>query len=304
MIGATVERRDPFQHAWLACILIGALLVAANFALDRDHLARLSAAPFVFGLAFLAAQRRPFKAHFEEHGFDVVTPDEGFIAYDRIDAICIHDRRGDASFAFDVYHSDGVVHVPRGLTVPSIDVFHFLKDRMPEEERVTVPASLRSFLREQEEEFGPDRVWAYRSMPPAGSAGGWVGVLFSLALVIVGIIWAALAADDKRNEVWLGIGVCALLLGLISLLIFVIAGSARRNRFRSTGKGGLVIGPIGLALQQGDLRGQMRWDEITDIVCRAYTRSITIWFAGGSIKLRNVYNRSLHEIYRQLKKYW
>jgi hypothetical protein len=73
---------------------------------------------------------------------------------------------------------------------------------------------------------------------------------------------------------------------------------------------------MGLALIQGDLRGELRWDELRDIRFRpgggsissvsgeGNLRGIHLIVEGATIVIVDLYDRPLSLIYQQLRGYW
>jgi len=124
-------------------------------------------------------------------------------------------------------------------------------------------------------------------------------------MIVVGTCWAVLGEEDRRNEVWKGIGGITILVGLIAFLIAFIRRSQKSQRRGSqTGVGGLVISPTGFALQQGDMKGIMRWDEIASVSFGERAQNITIRFAGGSLIVKDIFSAPSRKIYRLLVSYW
>jgi hypothetical protein len=303
MTDETVAERRPVMPVWLLLALAAVALAAAEFASGEGHFLRASAAPAGLAAALLLGRRRPFIARLEGDGLDVLSPRPEFVPYDRIEALHEHGGGRDDSFAFTVVHDRGVLYVPAGLTVPSIELFEFLRERLPAEEaEVAVPASLRPFREEQEEHFGTDRVWCYQAQPRPVPPRSWRGVLLWAAVCLVGIVWMGTGFGDRDHKTWVGLGAVAMAVGFFGMLLAAsIASRAVRGKGPS-GPAGLVIGPLGFALQQGDVRGRMRWDEITAITRNA--TGIVVAFAGGSVTIRDIYNRPTSEIFRRLRDYW
>ncbi len=125
------------------------------------------------------------------------------------------------------------------------------------------------------------------------------------AAIIIGGIWIGGDRGENEPKTWAGLGACLLLIGLIGLLVAVGKGSYRKNgRGSKSGGGGLVIAPSGFALQQDDLRGQMRWDEITDLTFNQKAHRIVVKFPGSTITIKDIFNVSLRQIFRELCTYW
>ncbi len=302
MIGELIEQRQKPGMAWAIWLFLAAALAVLNYLTDRDHLIRLALAPLGIGLVCLATTRKAFSMQALDYGLQVDAPTRQFIPFEKLETLYRHDESSsDDSFRFDIIYGDGVLSVPGGLNVASGELWSFLQSQLPSDEQVRLPSSLRPFQAEQVEAFGDDRVCAFRAVPQAPSTRGWFGVLLSLAAMVVGIVWAASGTEDNVHKDWIWIGGITILVGLIALLVtYHAAVDQRKQRGSKTGIGGLVIGPSGFALQQGDLRGKMRWDEITEISFTT-SQTIVVRFAGGSLAIKDIFNASLRKIYGILK---
>src|SRR5207253_2185250 len=114
----------------------------------------------------------------------------------------------------------------------------------------------------------------------AGRPRSWRGVLVCVALFLVSIVWMIVAVQDKANyDGWAGGGGLLFLASAVGFIIcLVVSGnSAARG---PTADGGLIVSPLGIALQQGRLCGQMRWDEVTEIERRPPGDEVRIHFEG------------------------
>ena len=88
------------------------------------------------------------------------------------------------------------------------------------------------------------------------------------------------------------------------------------HRIRNWRASALVVGPAGLALMQGEMRGQLRWDELRKVEfrhkrpwyqydsSREPTRGIRLTVEGATILIADIYDRPLPLIYKQIRAYW
>ena len=126
----------------------------------------------------------------------------------------------------------------------------------------------------------------------------------STAVALTGVSWIILSQEDGKATFWKVASVLTLLGGLFSVLVFVVMNSSGRRGKQHGPTSGLVISPSGMALVQGDLKGEMRWDEITQIDLQSGTKGIRIKFAGGNLVIANVYNEPAWKIHDLLMSYW
>lgn len=118
----------------------------------------------------------------------------------------------------------------------------------------------------------------------------------------------AIAFADDRNlpesfVTWLGIGVGAIVLGIAISLLRRVSAQAALVDTKRYGPACMVISPIGIGLAQGEMQGKLRWDEISGIKNgpnKSFGGSkhpaLHVSFAGGVIKVLDIYDRSLVEI--------
>jgi hypothetical protein len=77
----------------------------------------------------------------------------------------------------------------------------------------------------------------------------------------------------------------------------------------------LVIGPLGLAVVQGDLKGEMRWGELRQLHMKAprfaaYANrmklgpGIRLVVEGATIVIADLYDRPLRVIHQRIMDYW
>jgi hypothetical protein len=306
MIGETIEQRRSTRNG-LFFLLVAAALACGNFALEHHHLLILSLAPAGIGIAILAAQRHKLRIRFDDDGLTVLAPWTEFIHYDHIEALCCDERKRRVephSFSFEVTHRQGALSFPADLDVSSKAVYRFLKMQLADEEVIGPPPALRRYAEHFEREYGSDQVRGYRAMPDAKPTKGAAKLPLFSAAAAIGIIWLVIGlAVGGEYEGWGPAG------GFFAILCVptAIFWGVMRLQDPPSGNafdGGIVITPTGYALQQRRFLGQMRWDEVTDIVYRYGSGRVRIVFDGGEIKLRDDYDRKLRSIYHRLLDYW
>ena len=233
--------------------------------------------------------------------------------YAAIDGLTAARRPTGDRFEMQVYYPGGAVGIPARLTVPSRDLYAFLASRLEPSGGRDVPSTLHGFRDDQEAKFGPDRVFTYRSRTRPPVKRGWrVGVpLFGAA----GCLLAAAAGQSVGGD-----GEAYAVGGLVSAFMFGVFGVAfwagnLAGRAEGHGDSGLVVGPTGIALAQGGLKGKMRWDEVRGIeyppkartathTTAASKRGIGVVVAGAYIVIQDHYDRPPLLIYARMKAYW
>jgi hypothetical protein len=77
----------------------------------------------------------------------------------------------------------------------------------------------------------------------------------------------------------------------------------------------VIVTPLGLALKQGDLQGEVRWDEIRDVklIAKARglvlssqdaSRAVVIKVAGATVRLVDIFDQSLELMNDRIAAYW
>jgi hypothetical protein len=276
----------------------------------------LSLLPWSAALLLWQARPRPFTMRFTEDALEV---GDGplVVRYADLEGLRAPGRpanpfkAGRRHYRIQVLHAGGVLHVPARLNVPSDDVFIFLFRQFSPCGSRDVPDGLASYLRLKERTFGPQRVWTYcaRARRARGGPPRQVTAFF-LALALCGAGW--LLWGVLRPSPWaVGGGALLLVGGFLSLVLWLAGrpprdGPARRDRPRS----GLVIAPDGLALLQGDLSGELGWEELRDVklMQRAGPNStapaVVLHVQGALIPIADVYDRPIGLIYQQICHYW
>jgi hypothetical protein len=320
MIGEVIESRRAFPWGVLTFLVLAALSAGAGL-LSRQY-GWVTAAVLPLAVAGALALTHPGSLSFEftEEGIQRHDRDE-LIPYAEIVAVIAPGRPGDLDrpvsrpFPIRVVHEHGTLHVPAKINVPSDEVFRFLLDTFPDSGSPRVNPALRDYLDRQVELFGADRVRSYRARAHLGDRPPGRGVAVSLAGVLAGLVW--LAVGVARNETgWVVGGIMLAMCGGMLALIFWLTNSRYgRTHVKNWQKASLVVSPLGLALVQGDLRGEMRWDELTDLRLgtkphsftldnTAAFRGIRLTFPGAEVVIADIYDRPLHLIYKQIRSYW
>lgn len=286
----------------LLFLFLGGLACVPGFLNKEVDWFILSAPLFLSGIFLLLIRRKPFKAEFGADGIEVFIPHDEFIAYNTIDGLTaagVHPG-SKRNYLIRVTHANGVLDIPSSVNVPSRWIYEWLDDFFPLEGSRDLPHPLAEHLREEEERFSPRRLWCYGAraclgglyslQPFAICSGCTLGFLFWL---LYGLLFG--------NGVWIGVGVTFSLLAA-GPMIWYGRYANRPPRVREWWRSGMVIGPRGLALVQGELHGFMRWGEILDIFRQS--DRILIVFDGGRLAIRDLYDRPLGMIYRRMLRYW
>ncbi|HEV3439228.1 MAG TPA: hypothetical protein VG122_17810, partial [Gemmata sp.] len=180
-----------------------------------------------------------------------------------------------------------------------------------------VPTKLRTFVSQQVDLFGPEKVFVFhaRPFPPLNSYHRHIG--YSRAVIATGLVWVVCAGlfevINSGDAEWFAAGFTFIFLGLSCQFGFSRAsGSGRPSNWQESC---LVVSPGGIALVQGPLQGRMRWDELRAIELPArprfglashgaVNRGVGLLVEGAYFIIADFYNRPLAQIYSRLRAYW
>jgi hypothetical protein len=327
MTGRQIESRGTFP-VFATLWLLGALgLGIAAAAEANPHF--LVGALFPLGLSFalLFTRPRPFSGRFAEDALEVDRPQATLIPYAYLQGVWGQGRParvteyGPLSYPIQILHDEGVLDIPARLNVSSDHVYQFLYKHFPPLENRAVNPLLAEYLEEQEGSFGTDRVFFYQARSHLGTRGTLPRArAVCLALTAVAIAWmiaggAMLAWEKKAAETWLGLGILFILFGLLVFVLFRSSAKRTLNVVKGWKRAGLVVSPTGMAIVQGPVQGMMRWDELRGVNFRGATSSfavtsegglagITLAFEAAKVRILDVYDRPLRDIYNRICDYW
>ena len=207
-------------------------------------------------------------------------------------------------------HEDGVLHIPAHLNVPSVELYRFLLSKFTRGGSREVNPLLEDYLRRQRELFGEDRVWSFCGRKHLGHAFNLRGRLLPglLACLLAGIFWMVIGYADETYDDWFGAGLFLCILSTVLILCGRLAGTSRRRRKLSR-EASLIISPTGLAMVQGDVKGEMRWDELREVrlVTKPHGpdgRGIMLRVEGSSFFILDIFDRPLPLIFKHIEAYW
>lgn len=231
---------------------------------------------------------RPDGLHFQ--------PGERLIPYASIVAVTglrkHNDQAGLKPFPLDVCTAVEGVRIPAHADVPARQLEEFLISRASP--FITPPRDqdVSDFYDQECAKYGPDQVALHH-----GHAGrietltsrhlrwfslGWILGSF-IALMLAFNLYPRNNAASGTAGVMVAVGI---VLFLITLVIDINHGLKRQAAHADDV---LVIGPSGLALRQGKLKGKLRWDEVRNITMMPAAKN-----TGGSVSTGAIGRQCLH----------
>lgn len=321
MIGQTIHARPAFPLGVLLWLLAALATDGVAVVSGNSHWAVFSLLPWLAALLLWRGRVRPLTLHFTEAALEVEEPPLQ-VPYATFQGLLAPRRpanpfkAGPPSYLIQLIHSQGVLLIPAQLNVPSDQVFSFLYRQFSPSGARDVPPALTDFLRRKERAFGSGKVWTYRARTHLGRIKSYPRLrAFFLALLLAAAAWL-LWGIFQQQEGWIGGGGFALFFG--GLFSFLLWLDGRRNfaGVRKWRQAGVVIAPDGLALAQGDMIGELRWDEVRDVKAGNTTatfqftttnqplRGIIIKVEGAIIVIADIYDRPLGLIHQNICYYW
>ncbi len=314
MIGQRIESRPAFPFAalfWLAIALVFAGLALCFF---NAHCIVFAVMPVAIAAGLFFTREPRFAVRITDDGLEFEDPPL-VVPYASMEEVLIAGKPGRAKAPIRILHEGGVARIPARLNVRSDDLSRFLVSQVPGAQGSDLPPVLQKYWGVQKALHGPERVFAYRPRSLRAFERRKKDIVGCLACALVGCVWVVagvLLGHDGLT--WIILGVVVAIVSLLGTLgLSLERGLPRIRNWRQSG---LVIGPGGLALVQGDMRGELRWDELRDIrypgkapfivVSSAYVqpRGIQLVVAGATITIADLYNQPLSHIHKRLKAYW
>jgi hypothetical protein len=320
MIGQRIESRPaPPVGAGLSAVAT-LLLIVWSVAVASAHPAVAAFLPLAIGTALLLTRSEPFAAELTVEGLEVGDPLQQ-IPYPAIEGLTVTGKPTRPRAPLYVFHAAGVLAVPPRLNVPTNELFGFLVSRISESGSRDVPVPLLKYLNRQMETFGDAKVFSFRARPHPTPHPRKRAVAVCLAVAATGLAWVATGMiGDNEYFPWAVAG--GFLAFLFALFALGFGFEGRRSQIKNWRQSGLVIGPAGLALIQGDMRGELLWRELRKVEFRHRPQSFRLegighrWESqtphrgihliveGARIVIADIYDRPLPLIFDRIRSYW
>lgn len=310
-------RRTP----WLAAIALALALVSVAVGMGSWDAVLLAILPASIALALWLTEPPEVDGSVADSGLELTRPAMSIPFEDirRIEAE--HPPYGprSPSFTIRVHHDRGVLTIPPSPDINSEGIYQAIESRFVPSGARTVNPALMPYLRRYETTFGADRVWTYGASPlQVDVHRPRRGRAIILALIAAGIAWFVLEVGAERQTPWPGAGLfLAFLGGLILFFRWAFGRSGQLRRIKDWTSSSLVITPVGLAMVQGDLTGELTWDQIRDVKLRARPRrfqvigdttmglqGIVLGVEAALILIADLYDRPIDSIHERILSYW
>ncbi len=272
MIGQSIEARPRMSIGAIVFLILGLLMLGLALVFQLRDLAVGAAGPLVLAATLALSRPGHFVASFTESGLEIEHPPRT-IGYEEIESVRGWGRnpnpfsKGKKYYPIEIITPQGPVVIPSGLNVPADQVFLFLYQRCENRKTRGEPSSeLRDYFRHKQKAYGPERVHAFktRSYFHSSSVSARNVRFFFLTVALVGVVWFGCGLA-LREEGWWAVGLALVIMGTILWGVLWLVPGAYRISNKKLRQASLVISPDGLALVQGPLTGQLRWDEVRNV---------------------------------------
>jgi hypothetical protein len=204
-----------------------------------------------------------------------------------------------------LFHRKGVLEIPAHLSIPSDQLYRVLYQQFSPSGSREVNDALTDYLAEQIETFGEAKVFSYCARAHLGNTLARREKLVAYILLLTGCAWLLSVAVGEAYAGWTVFGVLFLLAGLLVWLMSRMR-KAHRTTIRNWRRSSLIVSPLGLAMIQGDLQGELRWAELRKVryLPRRRAGGIALDVDGASLSIVNLYDRPLALIHERICAYW
>lgn len=327
MIGKRVESRPSFPVMGVLLSLAAVALLVAAALVPNFQIAIGAIVPGIMAATLFLSRDPQVAIVFTEEGLEHETAGmAGLIPYHAIESVWTPRRKmdpsleGARSYPIVVGHADGELRLSNKLDVPSDEVYRHLLRSVPIGGSDEVHDDLAEYLAEQRAEFGDDHVWSYRAaLKQVGPSYRRLRAVL-VAAMVGGIAWIGFGAvsngmgNDTTGWSWIAGGVLVMVLAGVFWLAS-LASSNAGTKFKGWKESSLVVSPLGLALVQGNVRGEMRWDELREVKLidvgsfrlrdqRTAGRGMLLRVEGAGIFVPDIYDRPLYAIHQAILHYW
>lgn len=286
----------------VSLFLLGAGALAVDEA-SRGTMLCAAVLPFLVAVACWMTRPRHFRAELTDLALVVHDPTPLELPFGSVQAVA-PEGGPDGWFPIHVIHDHGVVTIPAHVDPLPAELLGELCTRLPDL-HARLPSDLLQIYQRHVATFGSERVFAFPGRSrPFKRVSGRRGIALAWAFISTGVLWiivSLVTAGGKEPAFGFGFGALVAFLGLLMLLVSMSRRDAQGGRI--LGRSGLVISPVGLALIQGDLRGEMSWSELVNLRYIPRPR-IDLIMSGARVSLNDRYSHPLFYIHDVMKRYW
>lgn len=304
-----VARRDFRVGIWIWLALGIAAVGTALYFRQRD-LGWLAVWPLALAFFLWFFRERTFELQLGDSS--LALSDGRSIAYEHIERVRTlgDSAKNPGAFPIFVRHTGGHFTIPAKLDTPSSDLLAWLQQKAPPYV-LQINSRLHEYLTAQESLYG-NRIAIYvgETKQPEVKHWGLAKAVVFASLVCAVAAFAAYATGAGSDG--------SMIIGVVSAIVFIVGAigtflSYSRSQPRQIESAGLVVSPAGLAMVQGDLAGELRWEEIRSAKLskgmvavggsqQVQGACIRLTVAGATIQIADIYHEPISHIYASIER--
>jgi hypothetical protein len=318
------KRPLPF---WCAFFGLSALVLAVFGVVNGIQPGFFIAAmmPAGWAIALLISRPRAISVVIKDDSIVFSNPDK-VLGFHEIIGVTARRRvpsKPKKSFPISVHYAGGIIQIPAKLDVPSNVVYEQILENLPMEIVASTNGALREYYDKHAELFGPERVYSFVGLkqrskevePIARPLRAWslATILVAIVYVIIGFAQGPL---NEKGKVLVGAGTAFLMFAGLFFVISFVRGSMATG-IKKWWESCIVVSPTGLALVQGDVVGELLWNQLKKVKYKptamgsfrvtsdnqAY-QGIQLHVDGAVIIVPDIYNLPLDAIHERILDYW
>lgn len=310
MIGKTIEAKGKVGFWGYFFLMLGVFLLVAGLSRWNTGLILWSSAPLILGLVLWLTREKPLCFDIESEGLLIHHP-QAAIPFSDIKGVRVLGKATARQFPIEVTHAFGKLVIPSAIPAGSRCLYRFLSEAAGLPTGEALPKGLDEYRVRQGAKFGEEKILVCQLSNALINKGRRPRVWMSwFSLVLIGAIWCYFGQEQqgKLNTMFTLWGVIFVVVGFV-IGKFMLAGVTIQLRHLPK-PGGLVVSPVGFALIDGPLQGELKWGEVQGMKLRRASGfdkdlyRIDVSVAGSTIQLRDIYQFTVQEIYQQMETMW
>ncbi len=306
------ESDDPTPRPAIVFGLIAVGLAALGFMFEEARAALwIALMPLSWAIAAAITNPRGMRGSMKGGRITVENP-EREIPIERIRGITATGRHlfnRSRPFHITIHYDMDVLTIPPPSNMTSDDLFRAINRVLPTP-LGHVAYTLADHHKQQTGLFGEDRVFYFGALPTQRGANPGKklarGLLLATMLTAIVYMIASYVVPVSEDRSWrlfgwgIGVTITAGVLFLMSL--------ANRNVYgvKDWGHSGIVVSPLGIALKQGDIEGELVWAHLQAAELRPARapRLLRLKVQGAIIDVPDIYDRPISAVYEAIAGYF